>query len=117
MTLTTVTIVTIFAALLNGFAVTGVLKILWSRNPERRQPAYATTPNLHPTSAGLTTANPVRSWVDLTTMDTRVVRYAAPARTPVPVLSWGENTFSPGHTLSAALIRELGKSPTEAVVR
>lgn len=109
MTLTTVAIVTLFAALLNGFAVTGTLRFLWRVDGETRRPAFATIPGLHTDGAALTATMRRQSWVDLTTMDTPMLRAAAPARTPVPAMSWGDSDFAVDEETDA-LLRELGQA-------
>lgn len=106
MTLTAVAVLTIFAALLNGFAVTGTLRFLWRVDSDGRQPAYATIPGFQTHPAALSGVMRRQSWVDLTTMDTPMLRTAAPARTPVPVMSYGERDFCLDNE-TEALVRQL----------
>lgn len=109
MTLTAVVILTVFAALLNGFAVTGTLRFLWHVDGDTRQPAYAAIPGLRTDPRALSGIMRAESWVDLTTMDTPMLRRVAPARTPVPVMSWGDRDFSIDEETDA-LMRELRQS-------
>ncbi len=109
MTLTAVAILTVFAALLNGFAVTGTLRFLWHVDGDNRQPAYAAIPSLQTDPGVLSGFMRAEAWVDLTTMDTPMLRRMAPARTPVPVMSWGEGDFSVDEE-TEALIREASEA-------
>jgi hypothetical protein len=106
MTLTAIAVLTVFAALLNGFAVTGTLRFLWHVDGDNRQPAYAAIPGLQSDPGALSGIMRAEAWVDLTTMETPMLLRMAPARTPVPVMSWGESDFS-GDEETDALIREL----------
>jgi hypothetical protein len=109
MTLTAIAILTVFAALLTGFAVTGTLRLLWQTDGETRQPAYAAIHGLHTDPGKLSGIMRAQSWVDLTTMDTPMLRRIAPARTPVPVMSWGDSNMS-ADAEADALLRELCES-------
>lgn len=109
MTLTTLAVFTIFAALLNGFAVAGALRFLWHVDGEVYRPDYAAILGHRMGPSMLSNARLGQSWPDTTTLDTPILRSVAPERTPIPALSWGEHDFAVDETTNA-LLRELSQS-------
>ena len=88
MTLSAIIIITLIAAIINGIAVAGALSLMWE------MPAQASVVGLQRSIStdGNVLTNMLRaeSWVELTTIDTPLVRERTPARTPIPMLSWGD---------------------------